>query len=107
MKACSFKETLVEFLEKSGIYIGSSAGSIVMSPDINYITIMDDPNIEGLDNHIGLGLIDFSFLPHLDHNELGEDAQKIIEKYKGKDRTIFALNDNEALYIDKNVINLI
>ncbi len=107
MNDCNFKETLIQFLRQDGLYIGSSAGAIVMSPDIGFISIMDNQDIQGLNNHTGLNLIDFSFLPHLDHDEMGEDAHEIIEKYKNTDQTILALNDDQALYINANIIRLI
>jgi len=107
MNDCNFKNALMAFLENDGIYIGSSAGAIVMSPDISFITEMDDPSVINLNDNNGLSMIDFYFLPHLDHNELGVAAHKIIKQYQRQKETLVALKDNQALYIKDNIVRYI
>lgn len=99
MKDCGFEELLKERLEQGMIYMGSSAGSIVASPDIAFIAPMDDPDVVDLDDTKGLGLVDFSFVPHLGHEFQGAAAQEIADLHKGPEQ-MFVLNDNQALYVE-------
>ncbi len=107
MNACGFKDILMNFLDRGGVYIGSSAGSIIASPDIEFISSMDDRTAVKLDNYIGLNLIDFPLLPHLDHKTMGKDARKIMEHYKDGSQSILALCDNQVLYVDGKIIRVI
>lgn len=98
MKACNFVSLLSKHLKKGLIYIGSSAGSIVLCPDINFISPMDDPSVVSLDDTQGLSLVDFLFLPHLDHEHLSNAAKVISENYDDE-TLLFALKDNQAIIV--------
>jgi dipeptidase E len=60
-----FDEFIKKFVDKGGIYIGSSAGSVIASPDI-YITRKLETKIyeKELKSFEGFGLVDFIVLPH-------------------------------------------
>ncbi len=46
-------------------YVGSSAGSILVSPDINIVRFIDDPaQAPDLSSTVGANLINYLFLPH-------------------------------------------
>lgn len=47
-------------------YLGASAGSMVLAPDITYVQLMDDPRVApGLDGDFtALGIVPFSVVPH-------------------------------------------
>jgi len=82
---------LLEHMNKSGfkkclsndfLYIGSSAGSVIMSPDINFISPMDEKEKANLDSTKGLNQIWFAFLPHIGHETMGDAAKEIQKNYK-------------------------
>ena len=63
--------------------IGESAGSVIMSPDIGYCSIMDRTDrAPGLRDYKGLGLTDFHVVPHLGNPTMGQAARLIV-------RTVF------------------
>ena len=68
MKKRGFLEVLKEFVERGGVLIGVSAGSIIMSETISITEVDDgihgDQNIVGLEDLSSLGLNDFDFFPH-------------------------------------------
>jgi dipeptidase E len=62
-----FKGTIVKLLERGGIYVGVSAGAIILAPTIQIAASVDpEPNEVGITNLEGLGLIDFEIHPHYD-----------------------------------------
>ena len=64
------------------IYIGESAGTVVMSRNIEYLKDMDDvtaaPNIS---SYSSLGMIDFYPVPHHTNFPFKESAERIIKRY--------------------------
>jgi dipeptidase E len=66
-------------------YIGSSAGSVILSKNIAYVTRMDSP-VEAplLSNFDSLGAIDFYPLPHHTNAPFKKTVEKIIAAYAGK-----------------------
>lgn len=100
MRACNFEKVLREKLNDGLLYIGSSAGSIVLSPDIDFIRPMDTPEKANLSDTIGLNLIDFSFVPHLEHSTMGEAASEIKKKHTSLDQDMFVLKDDEVIYVE-------
>lgn len=107
IKSSGFEGILKQELAKGCIYLGSSAGSIVASPDIGFIAPMDDPSRANLNDTKGLGLVDFLFLPHCDHDEMGKAAKEILEKHDLDNLPLYALNDNQAIYVENNIIKVL
>ena len=67
IKTTNFKELLIKFLD-SGIYIGESAGSMILADDVKYAYDLKKgtkPKYDvELDTYAGLGLIDAYIYPH-------------------------------------------
>ena len=70
-------------IDQGKVYIGESAGSIIMSPNIHYIKEMDDIN-EGPDlvDYTGFHVISQSPLPHVGNKYLQEAVDVILDKYQ-------------------------
>lgn len=80
-------------------YIGSSAGSIVLSPDIGYIRAMDPPaKAPGLDDFRGLGLVDFHPLPHFGNAPFKKTGERIQREYGGR-IDLRPLSNDQALVV--------
>ncbi len=95
----SFKETLIKFLEK-GIYIGESAGSMILANDVKYaydIKKGTKPKYDvELDSYAGLGLIDIYIYPHFQKaNEMMQAKTADYELSHGI--KITRLNDGEII----------
>lgn len=74
-----------EFVNGGKTYIGSSAGTIIMSRNIEYIKKMDNPEIAiELNNFDSIGLIDFYPLPHYLSEPFEAVAEEIYTEYKDK-----------------------
>lgn len=86
-----------QFLEKRGIYVGASAGSIIVGPDIK-IASFGDKNDIGLKDLTGLNLVDVAVFPHFTE----KDRQAVEEFKKKVDYSVLPLTDNQALSIIEN-----
>ena len=66
-----------DFIERDGVYVGTSAGSLIMSPDIDENLTIDANDIPLVDV-TGFGYIDFYLLVHWDSffEDLHTDAIK-------------------------------
>jgi dipeptidase E len=96
---CNLKRQLELKFQQGGLYIGSSAGSILASPNIHFISLMDEPDKANLKDTKGFGFIDFLFLPHYDHEQMGRAAKEIMLSYKS-DWPLYVFNDDQAVYVE-------
>ena len=95
----SFKEILIKFLEK-GIYIGESAGSMILADDVKYaydIKRGTKPKYDvELKSYAGLGLIDIYIYPHF--QKADETMKTKTSDYEiNNNIKITRLNDGEII----------
>ena len=104
------KSGLVSLLPKllqSKVYVGVSAGSMVTNPDLTlkFSKIIYEEDLDRTENMVGLNLVDFYFLPHLNSAYFKKLREgNIKEAAKGVRQKVYALDDNSALKIvDGNI----
>ncbi len=104
LKRTGADKIIAEQIAAGKTYIGESAGSIVVSPNIEYIKDMDDCNAEpelvGFD---ALNLVDFYPLPHHTNFPFVEAVEKIISKYETSLRLVPISNSQVILVTGKDV----
>lgn len=100
LKKRNFLPILRKYVEKGGILIGVSAGSRIMSKTINITTLLEEDNTN-LKDYSALGLINFEFFPHLNHNEK-KYLKKIVEYSKTNKSIIYACKDGDGIIINDN-----
>lgn len=98
-KDTNFKEVLIKFLKK-GLYIGESAGSMILGNNLKYIYDLKKgtkPKYDViLDSYDGLGLVDMYLYPH--YQKTKEDMQEKVNNYElEKGIKITRLNDGEII----------
>jgi len=102
--------TLLPTLLKDKVYVGVSAGSMVTNPDLSLKlshVIYEEDMLE-TETLEGLNFVDFYFLPHLNSKWFKKMRRENIEKVGQEiSRTIYALDDNSALKIVDNKIEVI
>lgn len=83
LKKTGADRIIVEQIMAGKLYIGESAGSVILSPNIEYIKDMDDPNAAPeLDDFEALNIVDFYPLPHKNSFPFEETVEEIISKYQ-------------------------
>lgn len=74
-----------ELIMEEKIYIGESAGSMILSPDIEYVKLMDsEKKAPDLHSYAALNVIDFYPLPHYTNFPFAKKVEKIIKNYDSK-----------------------
>ncbi len=82
----SWLDTMLKwFLKQWKIYIGSSAGSIILWNSIEHVRTLDDPSISSLEDYTGLNIFDKKILPHYGSKKYLEKMNKIIAIYPKED----------------------
>ncbi len=105
IRETGFDKIIKQFMENGRVYVGVSAGSIIVGPDIEIAGwgSIGDKNDVGLKDLKGLSLIDIAVFPHYEPY-----LKKEVDAFKKKiDYAITALNDNQALLILNDEIKII
>lgn len=93
-------KVIKEQITSGKLYIGESAGSIVLSPNIEYVKDMDNPKIASdLESFDALNIIDFYPLPHKDSFPFKKTVEKIISKYQSV-LPLIPIGNSQAIMID-------
>ena len=93
---------LKERIENGLLYIGESAGSVIVAPDIEYASVIDDKTVATeLDDYTGLNLVDFYIVPHFEEEPFVEGSRNTVELYKDK-LDLKLINNKEAILVENN-----
>ena len=87
-----------------GLYVGSSAGSVILSKTIE-VAKYGDSNQIGLKDLSGFGVVDFDFYPHYEE----QDESDILDYEKTTKKVVERVRDGSAIFVDtkdKDVIRL-
>jgi dipeptidase E len=80
------------------VWVGLSAGSMVMTPRVGDDFIESRPSITGDDG--ALGVVDFSIVPHLDHPDLPQNTMADAERWAaGIPNPAYAIDDETAIKV--------
>jgi dipeptidase E len=87
------------------VYVGLSAGSMVMTPRIGEDFVRWKPPTGGDET---LGLVDFSIFPHLDHPDLPENTMADAEKWAaGMPLPCYAIDDETAIKVTDGTVDVV
>ena len=87
------------------VYVGLSAGSMVMSPSIGEDFVRWKPPAGGDGT---LGLVDFSMFPHLDHEMLPDNSMAHAEKWAASMPVpTYAIDDQTAIKVIDGVVEVV
>ena len=88
------------------VWVGLSAGSMVMTPRIGEDFVGWKPPAGGDDST--LGIVDFSIFPHLDHEDLPENTMANAEKWAaGLGCPAYAIDDQTAIQVVDDTVEII
>lgn len=103
-RKANFKASIESLLKRNGIYIGVSAGSIIIGPSIEIAgEVAADKNEVGLEDLTGFGIINFIILPH--YSPEVEEETKAFEAKHGV--TVERLSNFQAILIENGENTLI
>ena len=80
------------------VWVGVSAGSLVMGPQVGEDFVYGGPSTTGGDK--ALGLVDFAMFPHLDHEAMPEHSMANAELWSGGiSGPAYAMDDETAIKV--------
>ncbi|TMC57793.1 MAG: peptidase E, partial [Chloroflexi bacterium] len=92
-------------LRRETVYVGVSAGSMVMAPNIGEDFVRWRPPTGG---DRTLGLVDFAMFPHLDHEKLPDNSMANAEKWAaGMPVPGYAIDDQTALKVIDGAVEVV
>jgi len=87
------------------VWVGLSAGSMVMTPRIGEDFVRWQPPAGGDET---LGVVDFSIFPHLDHEDLPENTMADAERWAaGIAGPAYAIDDETALSVVDGTVDVV
>ena len=96
---------LLPKLPRETVYVGLSAGSMVMSPKIGEDFVRWKPPT-GSDET--LGVVGFSMFPHLDHEDMPDNSLADAERWaSGLDVPAYAIDDQTAIKVIDGVVEVV
>ncbi|HET9394760.1 MAG TPA: Type 1 glutamine amidotransferase-like domain-containing protein [Nitrospiraceae bacterium] len=88
------------------VWVGLSAGSMVMTPRVGEEFVESKPSITGDD--VTLGLVDFSIFPHLNHPALPENTLAHAERWaRAIEGPAYAIDDETAIQVVEGAAKVI
>ncbi len=103
-----FAEVVKEFVAKGKLYIGSSAGSILLGPTLDPIKTIDNPEeVPDLKKYDALGIVDFIILPHFEGEQRTGSYKRIMEAPENKKYKFITLTDDEAVAVQGDTYRIV
>lgn len=88
------------------VWVGLSAGSMVMTPRVGEAFVETRPPITG--NDLALGLVDFSIFPHLDYPGFTENTMAHAERWAQRiGGPAYAIDDETAIQVVDGKVEVI
>jgi dipeptidase E len=96
---------LLPSLRPEMVYVGLSAGSMVMAPSIGEDFVRWKPPTGGDKT---LGVVDFAMFPHLDHEKLPENTMADAERWAASMPVpAYAMDDQTAIKVTDGTVEVI
>ena len=97
---------LLPSLRPELVYVGTSGGAMVATPDFGGATYDDSEPLTGCDR--ALALVDFSVFPHLEREDMPDTSLTNIEKWAaGLSVPAYAIDDQTAIKVIDGTVEVI
>ena len=97
---------LLPSLRPETVYVGTSGGAMVATPDFGGETYDDSEPLTGSDR--ALGLVDFSVFPHLEREDMPDTTLANIEKWAaGISVPAYAIDDETAITVSDGTVEVV
>ena len=97
-----------KFINTGGIYIGSSAGSIICCPTIEGAETFDNPSLApDLLDYKGLDVFHDVIIPHVHKEKYFQRVKQATEQLNSKGFKVYPLTDDDVLFFDGDMATII
>lgn len=99
MRRTKLNDNIKDVLKNGSIYVGSSAGSMITGPNMDFLEWYIGENEHGASCFPGLNLVDFTFYPHYQDAYFDEISKKTQNK------KTYLVKDGEAIIVEDNKVD--
>lgn len=97
---------LLPSLRAETVYVGTSGGAMVATPDFGGETYDDSDPLTGSDR--ALGLVDFSLFPHFEREDMPDTSLTNIERWAaGIPVPAYAIDDQTAIHVVDGTVEVV
>jgi dipeptidase E len=97
---------LLPSLRRETVYVGTSGGAMVATPDFGGATYDDSDPLTGSDR--ALGLVDFTLFPHLEREDMPDTSLANIEQWAaGLSVPAYAIDDQTAIKVVDGTVEVV
>jgi dipeptidase E len=97
---------LLPSLRPETVYVGTSGGAMVATPDFGGATYDESDPLTGSDK--ALGLVDFSVFPHLEREDMSDTTLANIERWAaGLSVPAYAIDDQTAVKLSGGTVEVV
>lgn len=91
---------IIDQIHSGKLYIGESAGSMIVSPNIEYAKGMDSPKkAPELDTFSALNLVEFYPLPHHTNFPFKKAVEKVISEYESQLK-LYPISNTQVIFVN-------
>jgi len=106
LKKAGADKIIKEQIEAGKIYIGESAGSMILAPNIEYVKDMDDYMMAtDLKGFHALNIVDFYPVPHQNCFPFQKTVEKIITKYEDT-LTLKPISNSQVIQVNDGDVRI-
>ncbi|GHT24952.1 putative peptidase Lmo0363 [Bacteroidia bacterium] len=106
LKKTGTDKIIIEEINAGKIYIGASAGSMILSPNIEYVKDLDNcKKAPELNNYAALSVVDFYPLPHHTNFPFKKAVEKVISKYEST-LQLLPISNAQTITVNGNDIKI-
>ena len=102
-----FTDLIKQDYFKDKIYVGSSAGSVILSNNIDPIKFIDDPKKASLKNNDAIGIFNFTIFPHWGNSYFKDKYVKATEYAYKHSQQALLLADNQYILSENESFMLV
>jgi len=98
LEETGFGDQLRQYIDTNGVYMGSSAGSVVVMDDLSHFSAADDPT-KAPRTCPGLGVLDEAIVVHANHQKYASIMADIAQAFEADGLAVTTINDDQVLLV--------
>jgi dipeptidase E len=107
IRESGFEKVIKQLIKEGKVYGGDSAGAVIMTPTIKYISLIDDPSDAPVVIEKGVGLVKFCIVPHWGYEKYEKELKNIRDLLRKDGFEVKTLTDNQAIIINDDEVKIL